>query len=91
MATEAGAAKPPLVWRPAGEAGISHDLDDHNGAVVDAFSRLIKEGDRKAVTAALKRWPPGASRRALRSPAPETGPRAPRTGSTDTRPGWSRS
>ena len=47
-----------LVWRPVGEAGIGDDLDEHNGTVVEAFSRLIKDGDRKAVTAALRRWPP---------------------------------
>ncbi len=48
----------PLIWRSVGEHGVSDDLDEHNGAVVAAFSRMIKAGDREAVTKALKRWPP---------------------------------
>lgn len=49
---------PPLLWRPTGAPDISDDLDDHNAAVVRAFSRLIRRGQREAVTAALKHWPP---------------------------------
>jgi magnesium transporter len=48
----------PLIWRPVGEAGISDDLDEHNAAVVDAFSRLIKAEERDKVSRAIKRWPP---------------------------------
>ncbi len=47
-----------LIWRPVGEPGISTDLDEHNGAVVEAFSRLIKAGEKDAVKRAIKRWPP---------------------------------
>jgi magnesium transporter len=54
----AGATQPSLTWRPVGGPGVGDDLDEHNSAVVKEFSRLIKEGDRKAVTRALKRWPP---------------------------------
>lgn len=56
MTTEA--TRVPLIWHPVGEAGISDDLDAHNSAVVDELARLIKAGDREAVTQALKRWPP---------------------------------
>jgi magnesium transporter len=56
MTTEA--TQVPLVWRSVGEPGVSDDLDEHNGAVVDEFARLIKSGDRKTVTEVLKRWPP---------------------------------
>ena len=52
------ATRVPLIWHPVGEAGISDDLDAHNSAVVDELARLIKAGDREAVTQALKRWPP---------------------------------
>jgi magnesium transporter len=48
----------PLIWHSVGEPGITDDLDDHNSAVVNVFSRLIKAGEREAVTKALRRWPP---------------------------------
>jgi magnesium transporter len=48
----------PLVWKPVGTAGISDDLDEHNSLVVKELARLIKDGDREAVTEALKGWPP---------------------------------
>ncbi len=48
----------PLFWRPLGDAGIGHDLDEHNSAVVAEFARLIKAGERSTVTQAIKRWPP---------------------------------
>jgi magnesium transporter len=55
---DTAAPQVPLVWRPVGEAGISDDLDEHNAAVVEAFSRLIKADDKETVTRAIKRWPP---------------------------------
>jgi magnesium transporter len=48
----------PLIWRSVGGAGIGDDLDEHNAAVVQAFSRLIKAGEKDAVKQAIKRWPP---------------------------------
>jgi magnesium transporter len=48
----------PLIWHSVGEPGITDDLDDHNSAVVNEFSRLIKAGEREAVSEALRRWPP---------------------------------
>jgi magnesium transporter len=58
QAQQAAAPTAPLVWRSVGEAGISDDLDEHNAAVVDAFARLIKAGDKDTVKRAIKRWPP---------------------------------
>ena len=55
---EPGAPEALLVWRPVGDAGISDDLDEHNAAVVDAFARMIKAGEKDAVKRAIKRWPP---------------------------------
>jgi len=48
----------PLIWHSVGGPGITDDLDEHNSAVVNELSRLIKAGDREAVTKALRRWPP---------------------------------
>lgn len=55
---EPGTPEVPLVWRPVGDAGISDDLDEHNAAVVDAFARMIKTGEKDAVKRAIRRWPP---------------------------------